>query len=56
VNNSKENKYIQKATLNGKPLNGPNIYHSDIVSGGQLLIYMGEKPNNKWGIDNESIQ
>lgn len=54
VNNSKENKYIQKATLNGKPLNEPKIYHSDIVEGGELVLYMGKEPNSRWGFDMKS--
>jgi predicted alpha-1,2-mannosidase len=48
-NNSAENKYIQSATLNGKPLNRPWIEHSEIVSGGTLLFEMGSEPNKEWG-------
>ncbi|MBK9018118.1 MAG: glycoside hydrolase family 92 protein, partial [Saprospiraceae bacterium] len=29
VNNSKENKYVQSATLDGKPLTKPWFYHKD---------------------------
>ena len=49
-NQSKENKYIQSATLNGKPLRTPFINHSDIGKGSTLLFVMGPKPNKKWGV------
>jgi predicted alpha-1,2-mannosidase len=48
-NNSPENKYIQSATLNGKPLNKPWIEHSDIVNGGTLIFEMGPEPDKTWG-------
>jgi predicted alpha-1,2-mannosidase len=48
---SKKNKYIQWATLNGKVLNRPFISHKDIVNGGKLHLFMGERPNKKWGIE-----
>jgi putative alpha-1,2-mannosidase len=46
---SKSNKYIQSATLNGKPLNEPWFEHSEIVNGGKLIFTMGPKPNKNWG-------
>ncbi len=48
-NASKENRYIQSATLDGKPLTKPWFYHSDLVDGGSLVLKMGPKPNKKWG-------
>ena len=48
-NNSPENKYIQSATLNGKPLNKPSIDHEDLVPGGKLVFKMGNKANRNWG-------
>lgn len=48
-NNSPENVYIQSAALNGKPLNKPWIYHSDVVKGAKLVLTMGPQPNMKWG-------
>ena len=48
-NNSRQNKYIQSAMLNGKPLNRPFISHDDIVKGGKLIFKMGPKPNYSWG-------
>jgi putative alpha-1,2-mannosidase len=41
--------YIQSATLNGKPLNQPWIYHSSVVKGGTLVLTMGPDPNTNWG-------
>jgi predicted alpha-1,2-mannosidase len=49
INNSNKNRYIQSATLNGKPLNVPWFYHSELVKGGSLKLIMGSKPNKKWG-------
>jgi predicted alpha-1,2-mannosidase len=43
---SDENKYIQSATLNGKPLNTPSFAHKDIADGGKLTLKMGNRPKN----------
>ena len=48
-NNSPTNIYIQSAMLNGKPLNKPWIFHSDVVKGAKLVLTMGPEPNTKWG-------
>ncbi|MDR3751174.1 MAG: GH92 family glycosyl hydrolase [Terracidiphilus sp.] len=45
---SAQNKYIQSALLNGKPLNKPWIRHADIANGGTLVLEMASKPNYKW--------
>lgn len=50
VNLSKENIYIQSATLNGKPFNRSNITHNEITRGGELVFQMGPEPNKNWGI------
>lgn len=47
--NSSENKYIQWATLNGKPLERTWLSHSEIIAGGTLVFRMGPEPNKKWG-------
>lgn len=44
-NQSNENVYVQKITLNGKPLNRLYITHSEITNGGTLEFLMGNKPN-----------
>ena len=38
---SPENRYIRKATLNGKQLENMYIDHSDIMAGGELIFEMG---------------
>ncbi|RYG04658.1 MAG: glycoside hydrolase family 92 protein [Chitinophagaceae bacterium] len=49
INVSDENRYIQSATLDGKPLNKPWFYHSELVDGGSLILQMGPRPNENWG-------
>jgi putative alpha-1,2-mannosidase len=46
---SAQNKYIQSAQLNGKPLDKPWFRHSDLVGGGTLVLEMADHPNMKWG-------
>jgi predicted alpha-1,2-mannosidase len=46
---SAQNKYIQSAELNGKPLNKAWFQHADIAHGGTLVLEMGDKPNTAWG-------
>ena len=48
---SKVNKYIQKAELNGKPLNTSFITHEQIMAGGTLKLELGPKPNKKWAAE-----
>jgi predicted alpha-1,2-mannosidase len=48
-NVSDENRYIQSAALNGKKLDKPWFYHSELVKGGKLTLVMGSKPNEQWG-------
>ena len=48
-NCSDDNKYIQSAILNGKPLNQPWFNHKDIANGGVLELKMGDKANKEWG-------
>jgi predicted alpha-1,2-mannosidase len=48
-NLSKQNIYIQKAELNGKPYTKSYIRHSDILEGGELVLYMGGQPSMTWG-------
>ncbi|MCE5269377.1 MAG: glycoside hydrolase family 92 protein [Planctomycetaceae bacterium] len=49
VNNSAANKYIQSATLNGKPWGKPWFTHADLLGGGVLELTMGKQPNKEWG-------
>ncbi|WP_316848286.1 GH92 family glycosyl hydrolase [Pedobacter psychrodurus] len=50
VNNSKENVYIQSATLNGKPYSKNFIKHADIMNGGILRFEMGSQPQTSRGL------
>lgn len=50
-NASKENMYIQSATLNGIPVKGFRINQADVLKGGKLEIVMGSNPNKEWGIE-----
>ena len=50
-NASKENKYIQNVTLNGKPVNDFRILQKEVLKGGYLQIQMGDTPNRSWGAD-----
>ncbi len=51
-NNSEENCYIQKAELNGNPLNQCWFTHEDFSKGGILELWLGAEPNINWGIEN----
>jgi predicted alpha-1,2-mannosidase len=48
---SRENKYVQSATLNGKDWNKPWFSLDDIKDGGSLVLEMGSRPNYTWGSD-----
>lgn len=54
-NNSGENKYIESATLDGRPLEEPFLTHQDIAGGGTLEIVMTAKPT-KWGVKPSKIE
>lgn len=47
VNNSRENVFIQSATLNGEPFERNWIDHSEIMAGGELRFIMGPEPNKE---------
>lgn len=42
-------RYIQSATLNGKPLNAAWFRHADIAGGGELVLQMGSARSDSWG-------
>ncbi|MFA9371587.1 MAG: GH92 family glycosyl hydrolase [Labilibaculum antarcticum] len=46
---SKENIYIQKASLNGTPIMRSYITYNEIMKGGELVLEMGNTPNEKFG-------
>ena len=49
-NNGAAEKYIQSATLNGKPLHRPWLKYQEIAEGGLLVLEMGDSPS-QWGTD-----
>lgn len=49
LDNSSANKYIQSASLNGKPISRTWLTHEEIAKGGILVFKMGPQPNKKWG-------
>lgn len=51
--NSKDNVYIQNATLNGKRHTRNYIHYSDIVNGGVLELQMGNQPEKARGTAKE---
>lgn len=50
INYTSDNKYIQTASINEKPLDKPQISHKQILNGGTLKLIMGPKANRQWGI------
>jgi len=48
---SKDEIYIQKAMLNGKPLTKSWIEYADIQNGGTLELILGSTPSKTWGVD-----
>ena len=46
---SASNFYVQAVTLNGKPLDAPELRHADLVAGGTLEFVMGSSPGT-WGV------
>lgn len=47
--NSASNVYVQRARLNGKPLERAWITHEEVTGGGELELTMGAEPNKEWG-------
>ena len=46
---SRDNKYIQSATLNGREWAKPWLTHDDVARGGRLVLQMGDTANRPWG-------
>lgn len=53
-NVSWENKYIQSAKLNGTVYGKTWFTHQDIMNGGTLELFMGNRPNKNWGVGKEA--
>lgn len=45
---SNKNRFINSVTLNGKPLERSFITHNEIISGGELIFELSDKPNKNW--------
>ena len=52
---SRQNKYVQKIVLNGKPLDRIWFRHSDLAQGGKLELTMGDTPNTQLGSKPETF-
>ena len=48
--NAPQNNYIQRASLNGKPLDAFWFPHREFAKGGLLEIWLGPEPNKSWGV------
>lgn len=48
-NQGDKNVYVQRAELNGQPLRRLYITYGEIINGGNLVFYMGSKPNKQFG-------
>lgn len=53
-NVSWENKYIQSAKLNGIEYGKTWFTHEDIMNGGTLELFMGNRPNKNWGVGEDA--
>ena len=47
--NNNSNRYIHSAKLNGKTLDKPWFYQSDLFNGSKFEIEAVNKPDTKWG-------
>ncbi|HEY3707628.1 MAG TPA: GH92 family glycosyl hydrolase [Terracidiphilus sp.] len=52
---SRQNKYVEKVVLNGKPLDRVWFHHADIAQGGVLELTMGDAPNKSLGAASSSF-
>lgn len=44
-------RYIQSAKLNGRDYSKAFLSHADLVAGGELVLEMGDRPNQAWGLE-----
>jgi putative alpha-1,2-mannosidase len=47
---SRKNKYVQRAVLNGRPLDTFWFPARELLKGGKLVLEMGAEPNKEWGV------
>jgi putative alpha-1,2-mannosidase len=46
---SRENIFIQSASLNGRDFNKTYLTHAEIMQGGEIEFLMSDKPSKRWG-------
>lgn len=51
VNTSRNNIYVQSASLNGKELRSFRFPAAELLKGGELVLSMGPEPNKSWGVE-----
>lgn len=47
---SAANLYVQSATLDGQPHDRAWISHHEVARGATLVLQMGPRPNERWGV------
>ena len=52
---SHESSVFGTVTLDGKPLEKPWLYQSELVDGGKLVLVLGPEPNKQWGTGPDAI-
>lgn len=52
---SRRNKYIQRATLNGEPLETPFLRYDEIMAGGHLTLHLAERPSSSAWKSSENL-
>jgi predicted alpha-1,2-mannosidase len=53
--NSRQNRFIQSARLNGKPTTKTYLEHDDIMRGGSIEFELGPNPSTTWGIAPDDV-
>ena len=48
--NSARNQYIQRAKLDGRSWSKAWFHHSALADGGRLELWLGDRPNQQWGV------
>lgn len=49
LGNSRNNKFIRSASLNGAPYSSTSLLHDELTRGGELRFEMDSQPNRDWG-------
>jgi len=54
-NQSRDNIYVQSATLNGSPQRKSWLSHEEIMKGGEWVVELGPEPGTQFGVGEENI-